>query len=56
LRTEDVIIDVDGIPVEQAGDLQRLMVDHLIGRRVTFRVWRGGDVAELTITPVELET
>jgi S1-C subfamily serine protease len=56
LRTEDVIIDVDGIPVEQAGDLQRLMVDHMIGRRVTFRVCRGGDVAELTITPVELET
>ena len=56
LRTEDVIVDVDGIPVEQAGDLQRLMVDNMIGRRVTFRVWRSGELEELTITPVELET
>jgi S1-C subfamily serine protease len=56
LRTEDVIIDVDGIPVEEAGDLQRLMVDRLIGRRVAFRVWRDGSLQELTITPRELVT
>ena len=56
LRTEDVIIDIDGIPVEEAGDLQRLMVDNLIGRRVVFRIVRRGEIEELTITPVELES
>ena len=56
LRTEDVIIDVDGIPVEEAGDLQRLMVDNLIGRRVSFRVCRGGATIELSVTPRELVT
>jgi S1-C subfamily serine protease len=56
LRTEDVIVDIDGIPVEEAGDLQRLMVDNLIGRRVVFRVVRRGQVEEVTITPVELES
>jgi S1-C subfamily serine protease len=56
LRTEDVIVDIDGIPVEEAGDLQRLMVDNLIGRRVIFRIVRRGEIEELAITPVELES
>jgi S1-C subfamily serine protease len=54
LRREDLILDVDGSPVELAGDLQRLMVDTLIGKPVAMRVFRGGEVVTLSITPVEL--
>jgi S1-C subfamily serine protease len=56
LRNEDLIIDVDGMPVEDAGDLQRLMVTELIGRPVSVRAFRGGELLELTVVPVELES
>jgi S1-C subfamily serine protease len=55
LRNEDLIIDVDGVPVEDAGDLQRLMVGDRIGRRITVRAFRGGELLELTVVPDELE-
>jgi S1-C subfamily serine protease len=55
LRNEDLIIDVDGMPVEDAGDLQRLMVGDRIGRRITVRAFRGGELLELTVVPAELE-
>jgi S1-C subfamily serine protease len=56
LRSEDLIIDVDGVPVEDAGDLQRLMVGDRIGRRITVRAFRGGELLELTVVPAELES
>jgi S1-C subfamily serine protease len=56
LKREDLILDVDGSPVELAGDLQRLMVDTLIGKPVAMRVFRSGEVVTLSITPVELRT
>jgi S1-C subfamily serine protease len=56
LRNEDLIIDVDGVPVEDAGDLQRLMVGERIGHRVTVRAFRGGELLELTVVPAELES
>jgi S1-C subfamily serine protease len=55
LRNEDLVIDVDGVPVEDAGDLQRLMVSDRIGRRVPVRAFRGGELLELTVVPAELE-
>jgi S1-C subfamily serine protease len=55
LRNEDLIIDVDGVPIEDAGDLQRLMVTERIGRPLTVRAFRGGELLELTLVPVELE-
>jgi S1-C subfamily serine protease len=55
LRNEDLIIDVDGVPIEDAGDLQRLMVTERIGRPLTVRAFRGGELLELTVVPVELE-
>jgi S1-C subfamily serine protease len=54
LRNEDLIIDVDGVPVEDAGDLQRLMVGDRIGRRIVVRAFRGGELLELTVVPAEL--
>jgi S1-C subfamily serine protease len=56
LRNEDLIIDVDGMPVEDAGDLQRLMVGDRIGRPATVRAFRGGELLELTVVPAELES
>jgi S1-C subfamily serine protease len=55
VRTGDVIVEVDGSPIADAGDLQRLMLgDGLIGRRVDLRVLRGRELITLGATPVEL--
>jgi S1-C subfamily serine protease len=56
LRNEDLIIDVDGMPVEDACDLQRLMVGERIGRQITVRAFRGGELLELDVVPAELES
>jgi hypothetical protein len=45
---------VDGSPVEDVGDLQRLMVAELIGVRVRVSVLRRGDVLRLELVPEEL--
>jgi serine protease Do len=55
LRPEDMIVAVDGTPVEHVEDLQRLMVGELIGHRVGLTVVRGDRTLALTLTPVELE-
>jgi S1-C subfamily serine protease len=54
LAKGDVILDVDGAPVSEAGDLQRLMVSEAIGRQVRLRVLRGGRARDLVATPSEL--
>ena len=54
LRPEDLILEVDGEPVEDMGDLQRLMSGDRIGRPVQVRLFRGGLVETLAVTPVEL--
>ena len=43
LRAEDLIVEVDGIAVEQVNDLQRLMAGELIGQAATMEVVRGGN-------------
>jgi S1-C subfamily serine protease len=55
LRPEDLIVAVDGTPVEGVDDLQRLMVGELIGERVATSVVRDGVRLELELVPVELE-
>lgn len=55
IRNEDLILDIDDIPVEEAGDLQRLMVGELIGRAVRMRVCRNAEVFELPVIPIELD-
>jgi S1-C subfamily serine protease len=54
LRPKDVILDVDGTPMDSAGDLQRLMISDAIGRTLNLRVLRGDKILELTATPAEL--
>src|SRR5205809_237070 len=46
---------VDGTPVEDVDDLQRLMVDELIGRSARATVVRQGDTIELELVPQELD-
>jgi S1-C subfamily serine protease len=55
LRPEDLILDVDGVPVSSARDLQRLMAHEVIGRAVEIRVIREGRVISLSATPAELQ-
>ena len=55
LRPEDLIVEVDGIPVEQVNDLQRLMAGELIGATATMQVVRGGEPRSVEVVPAELE-
>lgn len=54
LRAGDLILDVDGHPVRDAGDLQRLMLGEAIGRPLVVRVLRLGELVELRAVPGEL--
>jgi S1-C subfamily serine protease len=54
LRTADIVLDVDGVAVEGADDLQRLMIGDAIDRPLTLRVVRGDRVVHLDVTPAEL--
>ena len=54
VRTGDLILELDGRAVEGVADLQRLLDDRIVGRRVALRVSREGRSLELPLTPVEL--
>jgi S1-C subfamily serine protease len=54
IRAEDLLIEVDGVPVSDVNALQRLMVAELIGRRVPVKVVRGSRIVELGLVPREL--
>ena len=54
LTLGDILVELAGAPVEDVGDLQRLMVSAVIDQPVPARVVRGGDLLTLTTTPVEL--
>jgi S1-C subfamily serine protease len=56
LRPEDLLLDVDGIPLIGMDDLQRLMIGEAIGRTVPVRLYRNGKVIMVDVTPVELAT
>jgi serine protease Do len=55
IRPEDLIVELDGVAVEGADDLQRLMVGELIGSAVHATIIRGGSVQQLDLVPAELE-
>ena len=54
VRPGDLIVELDGRPIEGVGDLQRLLVGELVGRQVGMRVARGNRLVELPLTPSEL--
>lgn len=55
LAIGDVIVKLDGTPVESLADLRGLLDDKAIGKRVKVSVLRGEKFTELTITPTEAE-
>lgn len=56
LRPEDLITAVDGEPMADVGDLQRLMVAERIGRELRIDLVRGGSSIQVDLTPRELQT
>jgi S1-C subfamily serine protease len=56
LRAEDLIVEVDGEPLADVGDLQRLMVAERIGQGVEVQVVRDGAFLKVNLIPRELET
>jgi len=56
LRAGDVIVEVDGAAMRDAGDLQRLMTaTDVIGRALTVHVLRGRELLALGVVPAELD-
>jgi serine protease Do len=55
LRPEDLIVSIDGTPIETVSDLQRLLVAELIDQPVAVGVVRGGEERTLELRPVELQ-
>ncbi len=55
LRAEDLILSVGETAIASVEDLQRLMVEELIGVPVPVRLLRQGRALELELTPAELE-
>lgn len=53
-RAGDVVISLDGVPVKSATGIQRLMVEHAIGRRMEMTVWRNGALVDIVVAPEEL--
>jgi serine protease Do len=54
LRAEDLIVAVDGEPVEGVDDLHRLMAGDRIGHACTLAVVRNGATRDVLLTPREL--
>ncbi len=55
LRPEDLIVELDGTPIEGMDALQRVVVSELIGRAVRAKVVREGRERELELVPAELD-
>ena len=55
LLAEDLIVELDGTPIEGMDDLQRVVVSEAIGRAVRAKVVRGGREHELELVPAELD-
>jgi S1-C subfamily serine protease len=54
LRPGDIVVEANGRPVRDAGDLQRLLLGEAIDRFLILRVVRGGSAASVTVIPDEL--
>lgn len=54
VRSEDIVVALDGEPVTTVGDLQRLLAAGAIGREVPLDVVREGRELRITVVPDEL--
>jgi serine protease Do len=55
MRPEDLIVELDGTPIEGMDALQRVVASELIGRAVPAKVVREGRERELELVPTELD-
>jgi S1-C subfamily serine protease len=55
VRAEDLVVDLDGVALRSADDLQRLMTAERIGRALELTVVRAGDPRTLAVVPLELD-
>jgi S1-C subfamily serine protease len=53
IATGDVIVSLDGTPIADIDDLQRLLAGETIGRSLTLGVLRRDRIVQLDVTPVE---
>jgi S1-C subfamily serine protease len=56
IRVEDVLVEIDGVPVRDAGDLQALMVEQRIGTAIAVTLVRNGASRSVDVVPDELPT
>jgi serine protease Do len=56
LRAEDLVVELDGSPVETVDDLQRLMTAERIGVQIAVAVVRGDRRLMVDVAPIELPT
>ena len=54
LRAEDLLVELDGVPLTATDDLQRLMTVERIGEPVKASVVRNGEMRSITLVPREL--
>jgi S1-C subfamily serine protease len=54
VRAEDLIVELDGQPIERVDEVQRLMTGQAIGQPIAVQVLRGERLLDLEIRPVEL--
>jgi S1-C subfamily serine protease len=54
MRAEDLIVELDGQPIERVDEVQRLMTGQAIGQPIAVQVLRGERLLDLEIRPVEL--
>jgi S1-C subfamily serine protease len=54
VRRGDIVVELDGAPVTDVADLQRLMTSERIGRAMRITVLRAAGRVELDVTPREL--
>jgi S1-C subfamily serine protease len=55
IRGGDIVVEVDGRPVESPRDVQRILVSSAVDRFVVLRVIRGSQLRTLTAIPEELK-
>jgi len=51
LRVGDIVVAVDGEDIVGSTAIQRLMVEHVIGRRLEITVWRNGALVDVIAVP-----
>jgi S1-C subfamily serine protease len=54
VRAEDLIVELDGQPIERVDEVQRLMTGQAIGQPLAVQVLRGERLLDLEIRPEEL--